>query len=79
MCDCLEKTNDAFKKEYGCVVTTTINMTRGEVICEIPLSRLGNSRKRLPSLVASYCPFCGEPYKHTIAAKAEVRVTSERE
>lgn len=68
MCDCAKQMNEALK-EHNAALDIPMMTTRRNGDLErtgpkvvVATRKLSKSRKSLPMLFASYCPFCGEEY-----------------
>lgn len=66
MCDCIQKLNDALEPEgarlaMGTQVTPDLQL-RGRLLIQVEKTDQ-KSRKKLPNVVASHCPFCGSKFE----------------
>lgn len=73
MCDCIAEMNQKLKDHNGRVAQAILlpekgsNSLRARVL--VQTEKLDSSkRKPVPSVIASYCPFCGESSKLADAA-----------
>jgi len=63
MCNCINAMNEQLKEHNGRLIVPMFTAPR--VI--ITLEKL-SPRKRVPVVVANYCPFCGETYPEEVPA-----------
>lgn len=70
MCDCIKKTNERMA-EMGHRIAPAINFATGKALPVIVTEKLPGKRAQKVTLVASFCPFCGEAYDPGAAAKSE--------
>ena len=71
-CKCIEKTNEALK-EHNAELDTSFKFNfktgKAPIVLPVALRKRSPSRKPLPTLMATFCPFCGKrvlkktPYK----------------
>jgi hypothetical protein len=67
MCDCIEKTNQSdLHKKYHTRLCYTVPLEQGvvpRVIVKTETTFDAPKRTKAISLMASFCPFCGEKYQ----------------
>ena len=65
MCDCVRKMNEALAGRNG-KITQGFSYQDGELrllptfVC---VEKIESRKKKPPSIIASFCPFCGEKYE----------------
>ena len=67
MCNCIKITNDGLREKYNSYVNTTISLTGGPQMVVLATEKDDTTKRGKPiTLVATYCPFCGEKYPEEI-------------
>lgn len=67
MCDCIRTTNESLRAKYNTELVTTISFVEGQPSrVAVGTEKADSSIRGKPiTLVATFCPFCGEKYtKH---------------
>ena len=70
MCNCIDRVNSQLKKK-GAAMDVPFAPQRVKIFVR-PLSLIG--KLFLPTVFATYCPFCGKAYAGTVPAAKESHV-----
>jgi hypothetical protein len=64
MCDCVEKMNELLKEKNGKIAQGFQYSKGGLTLLPtfVSTEKIESRKKAPPTVVANYCPFCGEKY-----------------
>lgn len=62
-CDCITKINEGLV-EHRIEINPAFDINTGQLYCVVRTCDIKNpdSRRKMPMVVATYCPFCGRKY-----------------
>ena len=68
MCDCIAKIDERLARDNSRLVTVFTFTPGATLRVKLPTEKINPRNRNRMGALATFCPFCGEPYEPAVAA-----------